>query len=85
MFSACTSIGILPAVCEASTTRWMPRPAHRRPISPTGWMVPMTFDAWLTATTFVFLLNFDAIAAGSTNPPASNATWSTSTPPFVAR
>ena len=44
MFIACTSIGIFPAVCEASTTRWMPCSRQIFPISPAGCTVPITFE-----------------------------------------
>jgi hypothetical protein len=42
MFIASMSIGTLPALCEASTGACC---AAAAPISTTGWMVPMTFDA----------------------------------------
>jgi len=45
MFIAWTSIGILPAVWEASTTSVMPRSRQIVPISPAGCTVPITFDA----------------------------------------
>ena len=69
-----TSIGIFPAVCDASTTSSTPCCGTARPISAIGCTVPMTFDAWLTATTRVFGLMRARISSGSTKPAASKGT-----------
>ncbi len=68
------SIGILPAVWDASIRKGTPRSLQSRPISLTGWTVPITLEAWFTTTRRVFFRKSFPKSSGSTKPAASKGT-----------
>ena len=61
-----TSIGTSPDVWAASIAKRTPRSRQMRPISATGWIVPMTLEPWLTTTSLVLDRIRRAMSSGST-------------------
>ena len=53
------------------------------PIALRSWTIPVTFEAWLTMTSFVFFLIALRMSSGSTMPSPSSATYVDSAPSSV--
>ena len=79
-----TSTSRYGAAWTASTWRWIPRRARTRSaISRTGWIVPTSLLASITATSTVRSSRSSSRASGSTRPVASTGTQATSKPHFA--
>lgn len=85
MCCLCTSIGRIPAVCAASTTRRRPFAPATAETAARSVTFPVTLEAWVITIALVFSRTEAASAAASILPSPSTGTTESATPSFSSR